>query len=89
MLKVGRFILGKLHISFCWDHIDIEKQKKEARDQAFREAIEVCKMWQKEVESTFETERLKGNFTSVGKLNLLALCVQRIEEKITGVRKWS
>jgi hypothetical protein len=67
----------------------IKERLKEERDKALNEAITVCDMWKKEVEIEFDREKLKGNLSSYGKINILDLCIQRIKEKITGVREWS
>ena len=64
--------------------------RKEARNEAFREAIAICEMWKQSCEMELaEEKRVHGTMNSYGKINLMDLCIQRIEEKITGVRRWS
>jgi hypothetical protein len=81
--------IGKWTISIFKDEIDTDKLVKDARDKALQECIDVCKSWRPGVEKSHAEASLKGNFTYAGQLNLIDLCVQRIEEKITGKRKWS
>lgn len=68
--------------------MDITHLLKAERNKALQEAIDVCNMWKAEEEINFQRESKQGNLTSFGKINLLNLCIQRIEEKITGVRRW-
>lgn len=58
------------------------------RNEALREASNVCKKWRKESEASFNIEKLSGNFTGCGKLNVLNLSISDIEMKIgPGMKK--
>jgi hypothetical protein len=84
-MKIGRFV-----ISFSREEVDIEKIKKEARDQAFREALVEIRTWQKSAIKTFEKRRdEEKDYSWFGVINLFDLCIQRVSEKIDGVRRWS
>lgn len=68
---------------------DIAHLLKAERNKALQEAIDVCEMWKKECKLDLDREQKEyGTMYGFGKINILSLCVQRIEEKITGVRRW-
>lgn len=60
---------------------------KQVRDDALQEAVDICKSWKDELEKDFKRNSRSGDFGDFGRVNLLDLCIQRIREKIEGLRK--
>ena len=70
-----------LTLKITRDNDELQRLLKAERNKALQEAIDVCEMWKKDCEKEKELH-------AYGKVNILGLCIQRIEEKITGVRRW-
>lgn len=89
MIKIKNFVTNFRSMFAERPHVDIAHLLKAERNKALQEAIDVCEMWKKECNADLDREKKeKGTLTGYGKVNILNLCIQRIEEKITGVRRW-
>lgn len=76
--------IGKWVISFQRDDIDLDSVIKEARAQAFQDALEILEKERLYQDRVFARESLERNFTSFGKINMLANCMSYIRSKRDG-----